>query len=115
MRRPSSSARVSMAAGCGVRTDKGIALQRTRPIDIFGIVKRGREAAPGAGPCAPGAPQSIPERRRERLSVGKLMEEGKFLDAMEVALYTKLLDKLDSESWEDCGQVVKLLEGLTII
>lgn len=49
------------------------------------------------------------------MSVGKLMEEGKFLDAMERALYTKLLDKLDSESWEDCGQVVKLLEGLTII
>lgn len=115
MRRPSSSARVSMAAGCGVRTDKGIALQRTRPIDIFGIVKRGLMAAPGAGPCAPGAPQSIPERGRERLSVGDLMKDGKYLEAMEKALYTKLLDKLDGDKYDECGQVVKLLEELTII
>lgn len=48
-------------------------------------------------------------------SVGRLMEDGKFLDAMERALYTKLLDKLDSDNWDDCGQVVRLLEGLSII
>lgn len=43
------------------------------------------------------------------------MKDGKYLDAMEQALYTKLLDKLDSDAWDDCGQVVKLLEGLSII
>lgn len=48
-------------------------------------------------------------------SVGRLMDEGKFLEAMERALYTKLLDKLDSDAWDDCSQVVKLLEGLSII
>lgn len=72
-------------------------------------------AGPGAALPPPGAPQSIPERGSERLSVGKLMEDGKFLEAMERALYTKLLDKLDSDAWDDCGQVVKLLEGLSII
>lgn len=49
------------------------------------------------------------------MSVGKLMDDGKFLEAMERALYAKLLDKLDSDAWDDCGQVVKLLEGLSII
>lgn len=49
------------------------------------------------------------------MSVGKLMDDGKFLEAMEWALYAKLLDKLDSDAWDDCGQVVKLLEGLSII
>lgn len=79
------------------------------------IVKRGLMAGPGAALPPPGAPQSIPERGSERLSVGKLMDDGKFLEAMERALYTKLLDKLDSDAWDDCGQVVKLLEGLSII
>lgn len=41
--------------------------------------------------------------------------DGKYLEAMEKALYTKFLDKLDAESWSDCGEVVKLLEGLSII
>lgn len=49
------------------------------------------------------------------MSVGELLNEGKYLDAMEKALFTKLLDKLDTDSWEDCGQVVRLLEGLSII
>lgn len=49
------------------------------------------------------------------MSVGELMKDGKYLEAMEKALYTKLLDKMDGDSWEDCGQVVKLLEGLSII
>lgn len=49
------------------------------------------------------------------MSIGKLMDEGKYLDAIERALYAKLLDKLDSDAWEDCGQVVRLLEGLSII
>lgn len=49
------------------------------------------------------------------MSVGKLMDDGKFLEAMERALYTKLLDKLDSDAWDDCGQVLTLLEGLSII
>lgn len=43
------------------------------------------------------------------------MKDGKFLDAVERALYTKFLDKLDAENWEECGQVVRLLEGLSII
>lgn len=90
-------------------------MQRTRLFDIFGIVKRGHRAEPGAGPCAPGAPQSIPERGSERLSVGELMKDGKYLEAVEKALYTKLLDKLDGDKYDECGQVVKLLEGLTII
>ena len=60
-------------------------------------------------------PESILERGNERLSVGKLMDDWKFLEAMERALYAKLLDKLDSDAWDDCGQVVKLLEGLSII
>lgn len=94
---------------------KGFALQRTRPIDIFGIVKRGLMAVPGAGPYAPGAPLSVLERRRERLSVGKLMDEGKYLEAMEKALFTKLLDKLDADAWDDCHQVIGLLDGLSVI
>lgn len=49
------------------------------------------------------------------MSVGELMKEGKYLEAMEQALYVKLLDKLDAGAWEECGQVVKLLEGLSII
>lgn len=49
------------------------------------------------------------------MSVGKLMDDGKFLEAMERALYAKLLDKLVSDAWDDCGQVVMLLEGLSII
>lgn len=49
------------------------------------------------------------------MSVGELLKDGKYLEAMERALYTKLLDKLDAESWDDCGKVVKLLEGLSII
>lgn len=49
------------------------------------------------------------------MSVGELMKDGKYLEAMEKALYTKLLDKMDGDAWEDCGQVVKLLEGLSII
>lgn len=49
------------------------------------------------------------------MNVGELLNEGKYLDAMEKALFTKLLDKLDTDSWEDCGQVVRLLEGLSII
>lgn len=72
-------------------------------------------AAPGAGPCAPGAPQSIPERGNEHLSIGKLMDEGKYLDAMERALFAKLLDKLDADAWDDCYQVVGLLDGLSLI
>lgn len=49
------------------------------------------------------------------MSVGELLKDGKYLEAMEKALYIKLLDKLDAESWEDCGEVVRLLEGLSII
>ncbi len=43
------------------------------------------------------------------------MKEGKYLEAMEKALYIRLLDKLDADDWDGCGQVVKLLEGLSII
>lgn len=49
------------------------------------------------------------------MSVGELLKAGEYLEAMEKALYTKLLDKLDADSWSDCGEVVKLLEGLSII
>lgn len=49
------------------------------------------------------------------MSVGELLKDGKYLEAMEKALYTKLLDKLDADAWDDCGQVVRLLEGLSII
>lgn len=49
------------------------------------------------------------------MSVGELLKEGKYLDAMERALYTKLLDKIDADQWDDCRQLVKLLEGLSII
>lgn len=90
-------------------------MQRTRAFDIFGIVKRGHRAEPGAALPLPGAPQSIPERGSERLSVGELMKDGKYLEAMEKALYTKLLDKLDGDKYDECGQVVQLLEGLSII
>lgn len=38
-----------------------------------------------------------------------------YLDAVEKALFTKLLDKLDADDWNGCGQCVKLLEGLSII
>ena len=63
----------------------------------------------------PGAPLSVRERRRERLTVGDLMKEGKFLEAMERALFTRLLDKIDADDWDGCGKVVELLEGLSII
>lgn len=63
----------------------------------------------------PPRPLSAQERRREHLGVGELLKDGKYLDAMEKALFTKLLDKLDAEAWDDCGQVVRLLEGLSII
>lgn len=49
------------------------------------------------------------------MSVGELLKEGKYLEAMEKALYIRLLDKLDADDWDGCGQVVKLLEGLSII
>lgn len=49
------------------------------------------------------------------MSVGELMKDGKYLDAVEKALFTKLLDKLDGDKYEECGQVVQLLEGLSII
>lgn len=49
------------------------------------------------------------------MSVGKLIEDGQYLEAMEKALYTKLLDKLDADQWDDCRQILKLLEGLSII
>lgn len=49
------------------------------------------------------------------MSVGELMKEGKYLEAMEKALYQKLLDKLDSDAWKDCCEVLSLLEGLSII
>lgn len=68
----------------------------------------------GRGLALP-APRVNSGKGDERLSVGKLMDDGKFLEAMERALYAKLLDKLDSDAWDDCGQVVKLLEGLSII
>lgn len=43
------------------------------------------------------------------------MRDGKYLEALEKALYTKFLDKLDADNWDECGQVVRLLEGLSII
>lgn len=49
------------------------------------------------------------------MSVGELLKSGKYLEAMEKALYTKLLDKLDADNWDDCGEIVRLLEGLSII
>lgn len=49
------------------------------------------------------------------MSIGKLMDEGKYLDAMERALFAKLLDKLDADAWDDCRQVVGLLDGLSLI
>lgn len=61
------------------------------------------------------APLSVRERRLERLSVGELLKAEKYLEAMEKALYTRFLDKLDAEDWDGCGQVVALLKGLTII
>lgn len=72
-------------------------------------------AGPGAALPPPGAPLSARERGHERLSVGELLKEGKYLEAVEKSLYTKLLDKLDTDDWDGCGQVVKLLEGLSII
>lgn len=67
---------------------------------------------PGAARCAP---LSVRERRLKRLSVGELLKAGKYLEAMEKALYTRFLDKLDADDWDGCGQVVALLKGLTII
>lgn len=61
------------------------------------------------------APLSVQERRFDGLSVGELMRDGKYLEALEKALYTKFLDKLDADNWDECGQVVRLLEGLSII
>lgn len=49
------------------------------------------------------------------VGVGELLKAGKYLEAMELALYTKLLDKLDAGEWDDCRQVLELLEGLSII
>lgn len=49
------------------------------------------------------------------MSVTELLKDGKYLEAAEKALYTKFLDKLDANDWDGCGQVVKLLEGLSII
>ena len=49
------------------------------------------------------------------MSVGELMKNGQYLEALEKALYAKLLDKLDADAWNDCGEVVRLLEGLGII
>ena len=49
------------------------------------------------------------------MSVGELMKDGKYLEAMEKALFTKLLDKLDGDKYDECSQVVQLLEGLSII
>ena len=49
------------------------------------------------------------------MSVGDLLRDGQYIEAMEKALYTKLLDKIDADQWDDCRQVVKLLEGLSII
>lgn len=49
------------------------------------------------------------------MSVGELLKAGKYLEAMEKALYTRFLDKLDADDWDGCGQVVALLKGLTII
>ena len=49
------------------------------------------------------------------MSVGELLKEGQYLEAMEKALYSKLLDKIDADQWEDCRQVVKLLSELSII
>lgn len=43
------------------------------------------------------------------------MEQGKYLEAMEKELYGKLLAKLDADDWDGCGQIVRLLEGLSII
>lgn len=89
-------------------------MQRTRVFDKSRIVKRAGRPCGGLCGCPPRS-LSVRERRFERLSCGELMKDGKYLDAMEQALYTKLLDKLDSDAWDDCGQVVKLLEGLSII
>jgi len=44
-----------------------------------------------------------------------MMAQGKYLEAIEKELYSKLLVKLDGDDWESCGQVVRLLEGLSII
>lgn len=49
------------------------------------------------------------------MSEGELFKAGKYLEAMEKALYTKLLLKLDAEAWDDCDKVIHLLEGLSII
>lgn len=49
------------------------------------------------------------------MSVGQLFKDGKYLEGMEKALFTKLLDKLDSEDWDDCGSIVRLMESLSII
>lgn len=73
-------------------------------------------ARPCGGPTGTRrAPLSVQERGLKDLSVGELLKAGQYLDAMEKALYTKLLDKLDAEAWDDCGQVIHLLEGLSII
>lgn len=82
--------------------------------DIFGIVKRGRKAVPGAT-RRPRCPVVSRGKGVEPLSVGELLKSGKYLEAMEKALYTKLLDKLDADNWDDCGEIVRLLEGLSII
>lgn len=49
------------------------------------------------------------------MSVGELMKAGKYLEAMEKALYARLLDKLDADDWNGCSQVVRLLGDLSII
>lgn len=49
------------------------------------------------------------------MSVGELFKSEKYLDAMELALYTKLLDKIDADDWDGAHQVVGLLDALSII
>lgn len=49
------------------------------------------------------------------MSVGELLKGERYLDAAQLALFTKFLDRLDADDWDGCGQVVKLLEGLSII
>ena len=70
-------------------------------------------------------PGAVARPRCPAVSLGKeartlgtpreLLAAGKYLEAAEMALYGKFLDKLDAGSWVDCFQIVRLLEGLSII
>jgi hypothetical protein len=49
------------------------------------------------------------------LETGALFDNGKYLEAVECELYQRFLTKLRTDDWNACNEIVRLLEGLSII